>query len=64
MTKNHSLRIKVFYQATSSKSCYERIVELPHAVTIPYNQLCDSLRFLYGSQCVIQFESSLYESMK
>lgn len=54
------LQIKVFLTVDSSKPCFERILTIDDvSIDVPYTQLVSSMRFLFGSKCVVQINSTL-----
>lgn len=52
------LQVIVYASVTARDSgnrLMERIIEIPDSVSIPYECICKSLKFLYGSGSVISF---------
>lgn len=49
------MEIKVFLNRQADKPCYQRIVSQNSAVTQDFNLLLQSMRILYGPQCVVHF---------
>lgn len=53
------LQVKVFLTGSSDRPVFERIVSLSHSTVVPYSQLEDSLRFMFGLKCVVSFNIQL-----
>ena len=54
-----NLRILVFLNAdskTAGKRIFERLVSVVDGVSIDFNSLISSLRFMFGSQSIVVFE--------
>ena len=53
------LQVKVFVSPQADRPVFERLVSIPHGMVIPFSSLEDSLRFLFGLKCVVQFSMSM-----
>ena len=52
------LQIKVFLNDVSfstGTNVFERIIDVDASVSIPYESLVKSLRFMFGNNCIISF---------
>ena len=52
------LQVQVFSSVdarSSGKVLFERIVDVNDALDVPFNNLLESLKFMYGLSAVIQF---------
>ena len=50
------LRIRVFFSDDAHKLLLERMIDTNYALSIDYNNLILALRFLFGSDCRIEFQ--------
>lgn len=41
---------------------FDKVVDTDSSVTIPFEKITDSLRFIFGHECIISFSMSLYGS--
>lgn len=56
--KNMNLQIKVFANQSAydnRKVLFERILNIPFGVSVPYQQLYDDMKFLFGDTSIIEF---------
>ena len=52
------LIIKVFMNKRAmdtSSPCFERIIQWSDGLQVPYDHLFNSMKCLYGSDCIVQF---------
>lgn len=56
MKKCNSVEIMVYPSHESSKPVFGKVIDFDDNLVFPFNQLCSSLRFLYGNRCVIKFK--------
>lgn len=53
-----NIRLQVFCNQTAfdnKKAVFERALSIPFGVQVPYQQLIDDMRFLFGENCIVQF---------
>lgn len=63
MKKNLNLRISVFMNTAAQKAVFIRDLYLSPVEVVPYTQISDALRYLFGTDCVIKFESVILKDM-
>lgn len=52
------VQIKVFSGVSALQSdtrLFERILDLPDAVSVPFDSLVSTLKFLFGQSCIVSF---------
>ena len=53
-----NIQICVFSNVSAlnaNKRIFERIISLPFGVSVPYQQLVDDMKFLFGDTCIVTF---------
>lgn len=48
----------------SKSKLFGRVVDIDTSVSVPYNQVIDSLKFIFGRHCIIEFSVIEYEPFK
>ena len=59
MENNHLLKLEVYLTPASNKPVLVRELWLHPDISVPFNKISETMRFLFGVQCVVVFNSSI-----